>query len=116
MKTELGVDFTEDNIYKLFGNEAAENESLARLKEYYFKSKTYEQIVGQLPLRLLVGHKGIGKSALFKIAISEDPDRGNLPISIRPDDVVGIGRDTTDFLALRNILSIKTSQRLAKIS
>ena len=100
MSLSASIDFTEDNIYRLFGNEAAENESLPRLKEYYFKSKTYEQIVGTLPLRLLVGHKGIGKSALFKIAISEDPERGYLPVSIRPDDIVGIGRDTSDFLAL----------------
>ena len=100
MSPSASIDFTEDNIYRLFGNEAAENESLPRLKEYYFKSKTYEQIVGTLPLRLLVGHKGIGKSALFKIAISEDPERGYLPVSIRPDDIVGIGRDTSDFLAL----------------
>ena len=97
-----GVEFTEDNIYRLFGNEAAEGESLSRLKQYYFKNKTYDQISGKLPLRLLVGHKGIGKSALFKVAISEDPERGNLPISIRPDDVVGIGQNTTDFLALIN--------------
>jgi len=102
MKNPVGVDFNEDNIYQLFGNEAAEGESLSRLKEYYFKSKTYDQIVGRLPLRLLVGHKGIGKSALFKVAISEDPERGHLPISIRPDDVVGIGQNTTDFLSLIN--------------
>lgn len=95
-----GVDFTEDNIYRLFGNEAAENETLSRLKEYYFKSKTYEHIVGALPLRILVGHKGIGKSALFKVAISEDPERGLLPVMIRPDDVAGIGNETTDFLSL----------------
>src|SRR6202008_4737110 len=73
-----------------------------RLKEYYFKSKTYEQIIGRLPLRLLVGHKGIGKSALFKVAISEDPERGNLAVSICPDDVVGIGQNKTDFLMLIN--------------
>lgn len=95
-----GVEFTEDNIYRLFGNEAAESESLPRLKEYYLKSRTYEQIVGALPLRILVGHKGIGKSALFTVAISEDPERGLLPVIIRPDDVAGIGKQTTDFLSL----------------
>jgi hypothetical protein len=63
------LQFTEQNIQTLFGNEAAENESIERLKEYYFKSPTYLQIVGDIPLRILVGHKGIGKSALFKVAI-----------------------------------------------
>ena len=28
--------------------------------------------IKDIPLRILVGHKGIGKSALFKIAMSED--------------------------------------------
>jgi len=95
-----GISFTEDNIYALFGNEAADSETLSRLKQYYFKTPTYDQIVGTLPLRILVGHKGIGKSALFKVAMSEDPDRSILPISIRPDDVEGIGNESNDFLTL----------------
>jgi hypothetical protein len=76
------LEFTEHNIQKLFGNEAAESESIERLKEYYFKNPTYSQIVGDIPLRILVGHKGIGKSALFKVAISEDVDRNAVPILI----------------------------------
>ena len=45
-----------------------------------------------------MGHKGIGKSALFMISIHEDQDRGRLPILIRPDDITGIGDDTRNFL------------------
>ena len=62
------MQFNEVEIQKLFGHEAAEQESPERLKEYYFKNNTYNQIVVDLPLRILVGHKGIGKSALFKVA------------------------------------------------
>jgi hypothetical protein len=92
------INFNDETIQKLFGHEAAEDEDFARLKEYYFKSKVYDRINVDLPLRLLVGHKGIGKSALFKIAISEEKEAGHLPILIRPDDILGLKTDTSDFL------------------
>lgn len=51
-------------------------------------------------LRILVGHKGIGKSALFKIAMDEEISMNRLTILIKPDDIVGIGGNTEDFLKL----------------
>lgn len=90
--------FTEENIQKLFGHEAAEDEDFERLKEYYFKNKVYARIIADLPLRILVGHKGIGKSALIKIAMSEDYDRGLLPILIQPNDIINIHSSGNDFL------------------
>jgi hypothetical protein len=90
--------FNDATIQKLFGHEAAEDEDFDRLREYYFKIKIYDRIIAPLPLRILVGHKGIGKSALFKVAISEENEAGNLPILIRPDDILGLKADTTDFL------------------
>lgn len=68
----MKVKFTEENINKLFGSEAAEDETFERLQSYYLKSNTHDKVVADLPLRILVGHKGIGKSALFKMAMSED--------------------------------------------
>jgi hypothetical protein len=85
-------------IQRLFGHEAAEDEDIKRLREYYFKSSTYEQIVTELPFRILVGHKGIGKSALFHVAMAEDREARKLAILIRPTDVANLGTDTTDFL------------------
>ncbi|MBA4124488.1 MAG: hypothetical protein H0X72_18760 [Acidobacteria bacterium] len=67
------IEFTDDNIQKLFGHEAAEDEDPERLKKYYFKSSIYDRIATDLPIRILVGHKGIGKSALFKIAKDQLP-------------------------------------------
>ena len=107
--------FSEENIRRMFGHEAAEDEDDVRLKEYYFKNDIYEQVAADLRLRILVGHKGIGKSALFKIAASEDGDKGILPIEIQPNDVVGIGGDHEDFLriirdwdeGLKNIIADK---------
>ena len=78
------MNFNEMNIHKLFGHEAAEDEDPKRLKEYYFKHQIFEEIVVDLPLRVVVGHKGIGKSALFKIAIEEETSNNRLAISIKP--------------------------------
>ncbi len=95
---DRSFEFKEEIIQRIFGHEAAEDEEIERLKQYYFKSKTYEKVAADLALRILVGHKGIGKSALFKIAMSEEKDHGNLPILIRPDDITGLGSHGGDFL------------------
>ena len=94
----IKLTFDEAQIQALFGHEAAENEAPERLREYYFKTSTYDQVVTDLPLRILVGHKGIGKSALFQVAMAEEDEAGKLTVLIRPDDIVGLGTDTTDFL------------------
>ena len=71
--------------------------------EDYIKSSTYDQVVTSLPLRILVGHKGIGKSALFQVAIAEDREARRLALVVQPDDVIEIGRQTADFLlTIRN--------------
>lgn len=92
------VEFNDETIQALFGAEAAEDEDPARLKEYYFKSDIYRNIVSDLPLRIIVGHKGIGKSALITIAIQEDFDKGRLPILIQPNDIAKLSTDSPDFL------------------
>lgn len=98
MKKLLSVDFTDENIQKLFGFEDAESETITRLKEYYFKKDTYERVCADIPLRILVGHKGTGKSALFKVAMSEEKEKGNLPILIKPDDIAELGKADENFL------------------
>ncbi|HKV98633.1 MAG TPA: hypothetical protein VJN96_02355 [Vicinamibacterales bacterium] len=90
--------FSAGQIESLFGHEAAEDEAPSRLRAYYFKTDVYDQVTADVPLRIVVGHKGVGKSALFKIAISEGLEGENLPILIRPDDVAALGADAADFL------------------
>ncbi len=112
--------FTEENIQSLFGHEAAEDEEPERLKSYYFKSSIFEKVTAKVGLRILVGHKGIGKSALFTVAMQEERERGQLPILIRPDDITGIGTDTGDFLktirewkhGLQEIIATKATEAL----
>ena len=90
--------FTELNIQKLFGHEAAEDENPQRLREYYFKSPIYDQIITEQPLRILVGHKGIGKSALFSIGVAEAIDQKDIAIIIQPNDITELNIDTSEFL------------------
>jgi len=92
------ITFSEVEIQKIFGHEAAEDEDIDRLKEYYFKSDVYNQVITDLPLRILVGHKGIGKSALFQVAMHEETESGRLAIQIKPDDIADIGDDDLNFL------------------
>lgn len=93
--------FDDKTIRDLFGFEDAESESIDRLKEYYFKNDTYDKVTSELPVRLLVGHKGTGKSALFKVAISEEKAKGNLPILIKPDDIAELGKDENFLLKIK---------------
>lgn len=92
------ISFDDATIENLFGNEAADYESIDRLKEYYFKSKVYSRVTADLPLRIIVGHKGVGKSALIRYSMHEDYINGILPILIKPDDVVAIAKSNVDFL------------------
>lgn len=97
------VSFDEATIQVLFGNEAAEDEDSGRLREYYFKNETFDSVVVDLPIRILVGHKGIGKSALFTVAIAEDLERQHIPVVIRPDDVAELAQEEDEFLkVIRN--------------
>ncbi|MGK7346263.1 MAG: P-loop ATPase, Sll1717 family [Candidatus Nitrospinota bacterium M3_3B_026] len=98
--TNNGIVFSEENIQKLFGHEAAEDENFERLKEYYFKHKVYDRITSSSSLRILVAHKGVGKSALFKVAYNEDIENGILPVFLRPDDVIELGKNESEFLQL----------------
>lgn len=112
--------FTDSNINAIFGHEAADDESVVRLKEYYVKNIYYEKITSDLKLRILVGHKGIGKSAMFRIAAQEDEDNNILPISIKPDDVADLKKETPEFLdnirvwkdGLKNLISKKILESL----
>ena len=90
--------FDEPTIASLFGHEAAEDEDIERLKSYYLKGAVFEQVANELPIRILVGHKGIGKSALFHVAMAEDAQARRLSLLIKPDDIAGIGDDGENFL------------------
>lgn len=90
--------FNEETIRALFGHEAAEDENINRLKEYYVKTEIYNSMKSQIPLYILVGHKGIGKSALLKVLQVEDVEHGNIPILVQPDDIIDFSISNDNFL------------------
>src|SRR5690242_5516210 len=83
-------------LERYFGAEAAEDESPERLKEYFYRNNAYESLSADLPIRIVVGHKGMGKSALLKMRYLEDRDADVVSLWIRPDDIKAmmIGEDT----------------------
>lgn len=42
-----------------------EGENIKRLKEYYLRLEYYNSIISDLPVRILVGSKRIGKSVFY---------------------------------------------------
>lgn len=75
------------SIQELFGVEDAENEDPARLKQYFWRNRAYDNLVVGLPIRVLVGHKGVGKSALLKMAYMEDQSEGRIAVWLQPNDL-----------------------------
>lgn len=92
--------FSDEEIRNLFGNEAAEDERIERLKEYYVKSDAYESMKSDIPLYILVGHKGTGKSALLSVLKAEQQSQNSIIISIQPDDISRINQKEDDFLEM----------------
>lgn len=96
-ETELGL----IDIERLFGAEAAEDEASDRLLEYFLKTEIWHSVTDlRRNLRVLVGKKGTGKSAIFRIAAQEDEEAGRLSVIVQPDDFTDIALDETDHLAL----------------
>jgi hypothetical protein len=91
--------FDDATIEELFGADDAENEKEGRFKEYFYYNKVFANLDNELPIRLLVGHKGIGKSALLKRAFLSDRERGRFAVRLQPSDILGtkIGAQIKDF-------------------
>jgi hypothetical protein len=91
--------FSDENIERLFGAQAAEDENPDRLKEYFYVNRTYDNIRNNLSIRVLVGHKGIGKSAVLKRSYLDDVETGQICAWIQPTDLTELSsiKDTGDF-------------------
>lgn len=84
--------FSDSRIEQLFGAEDAEGERKERFKEYFVYNKSFEKLTEDLPIRILVGHKGVGKSALLRRAYLDDEESGRLAVFIQPGDVEEIAQ------------------------
>ena len=90
-------EFDDATIERLLGAEDAENEDPARFQEYFFFNRTYDNLVADLPIRILVGHKGIGKSALLRRAYLRNCEAQDLAIWLKPNDLasqLAVGEET----------------------
>lgn len=85
------ISFNEEEISMLFGGLAAEDEKKDRFKSFFLKNEVYKKIHTFLPLRILVAHKGIGKSAIFRMSYIENDEKNILSLWIRPDDISDLG-------------------------
>lgn len=81
------MQFTNLNIRSLFGYEDAESEDPSRFKEYFLKNGAYDDLVAPLPFHIVVGHKGVGKSALLRRAYLDDIENNMLAVEIQPNDI-----------------------------
>ena len=81
------TNFDDETILSLFGAQAAEDEDPERLKSYFVKNKAYDRARAEIPLRILVGHKGIGKSAVLVMSFQEDLQDNILSLWLKPTDL-----------------------------
>lgn len=82
--------FDDANIERLFGADDAENEQADRFKEYFYYNQAYQSLVSTLPIRILVGHKGVGKSALLKRSHLADIDENRPAVWLRPNTLLNV--------------------------
>ncbi|MBB5754983.1 P-loop ATPase, Sll1717 family [Prosthecomicrobium pneumaticum] len=88
--------FNDDTLNTLFGTAAAEDDSLDRFKEYFYYNSTYDSINSDLPIRILVGHKGVGKSALLRRSQIGNSEKNQLSVWIRPNDIQELRDNSID--------------------
>lgn len=103
--------FDDETILNLFGAQAAEDDNPSQLKSYFIRNKAFERAGANIPLRIVVGHKGVGKSALLKMLHLQDASNETLSIWLQPNDISRAWAVSGNFVEKvegikRNILSI----------
>lgn len=79
--------FNHDNVAEIFGSDAADTEDPARLYTFFVSNDSYYEVRTQNPLTLVVGQKGIGKTALMLVSSLDDRRVGFPNIFIRGSQV-----------------------------
>ncbi len=83
--------WTPKELSSLLGEEAAERTNADRLLTFFFRGSAFHQLASNAQIRVLVAHKGIGKTALLKAASHEiAKDTTNTIVSVVPESVNGI--------------------------
>ena len=80
------VDLPPASISKIdFGAPAAERDIERGLEEYFVESEAYNRVRSGAK-RVLIGGRGIGKSAIFQILARRERDAGSFVIELAPED------------------------------
>ncbi|GGL30007.1 hypothetical protein [Caulobacter rhizosphaerae] len=80
--------FSHDNLGEIFGSDAADTEDPARLYSAFVSNESYYEVRAPNPITLVVGQKGIGKTALMLVS-SMDDKRDQFPnIFIRGSNIL----------------------------
>ena len=113
--------FNDETILSLFGAQAAEDEDPERLKAYFVKNKAFDRARAGIPLRILVGHKGIGKSAILVMSFQEDLEDDSLALWLKPTDLSKAWSVDGTFVERvegikRNILKLIAQKSLEKLN
>jgi len=79
-----------ETIRALFGSFDAEEEAPDRFREYFVTNSFYEAFTSHFPLRIAVGNKGSGKSALLKASMLEDEGlQDHISVPLTASELVG---------------------------
>jgi hypothetical protein len=87
--------FTDEIIEKIFGADEAEGETEERFLQYFYYNQAYASVRSDLALRVLVGHKGVGKSAVMKRAYLADKAERKTATLLKAQTVSGL-QDRSD--------------------
>jgi len=68
-----------------FGAPAAERDITYGLKEYFVESETYQKFSNKKKF-VLIGNRGTGKSAIFKILADREKSKGTLVLELAPEN------------------------------
>lgn len=89
------VRFDDATIEQLFGADDAENEQPERFKQYFYYNNAYSSLTSDLPIRIIVGHKGVGKSAILKRAYISDQETKVASVWLRPEALTNVQSTTS---------------------
>ncbi len=110
--------FDSNTIFELFGSFDAEQEKLDRFKDYFVTNDFYEQFSANFPLRIVVGNKGAGKSAIIRASQIEMSDfDDHICVPLTASDLIARADDlpTDGLKAINHWKSVFATEALSHI-
>jgi hypothetical protein len=81
-----------ETVHALFGSFDAEQEDMEKFKEYFVTNNFFERFTANFPLRIAVGNKGAGKSAVLRASlINNQQDPHCICVPLTASDLIAFG-------------------------